>query len=60
MCRGHCCTFVNDVINILVECGELDPDAEVNIILMCCVVYMCCYRVSVEQWEYILTQRPDD
>ena len=32
MCRGQCCTLVNDVVNILVERGELDPDAEVNII----------------------------
>ena len=51
VCRGLCCTFVNDVINILVEHGELDPDAEVNIIVLCVVLFICvCCRVSVERW----------
>ena len=45
MCRGRCCTFVNDVINILVERGELDPDAELDIIVLC--VY-CLYVFVVE------------
>ena len=35
MCRGWCCSLVNDVINILVEYGEIDPDAEVNISVIC-------------------------
>ena len=49
VCRGRCCTFVNDVINVLVERGELDPDAEVNIIVLCVVLFICvCCRVSVE------------
>ena len=30
--KGHCCSLVNDVINILVEYGEIDPNAEVNIV----------------------------
>ena len=47
---GKCCTLVNDVVNTLVERGELDPEAKVNIILVCCVVYMCCCRVSISQW----------
>ena len=29
MCKGRCCALVNDVINTLIEQGELDPDAEV-------------------------------
>ena len=29
LCRGHCCTLVNSVINALVEQGDLDPNAEV-------------------------------
>ena len=29
MCRGKCCALVNDVINVLGEHGEIDPDAEV-------------------------------
>ena len=31
MCRGKCCSLVNDVINVLVEYGEIDPDAEVTV-----------------------------
>ena len=29
MCRGHCCSLVNSVINSLTEQGDLDPNAEV-------------------------------
>ena len=29
MCHGKCCALVNDVINVLKEHGEIDPDAEV-------------------------------
>ena len=38
MYRGRCCSLVNDVINIRVEYGEIDPDAEVNISVSLCVV----------------------
>ena len=38
MCRGKCCSLVNNVINILVEYGEIDPDAEVNVSVSFCVV----------------------
>ena len=31
--KGQCCSLVNDVINILIEYGEIDPNAEVNIIV---------------------------
>ena len=56
VCRGMCCTLVNDVVNTLVECGELDQDAEVSVILVCCVVYICCCRVSVPQlWTSALS-----
>ena len=42
---------MNDVIDILVERGELDPDAEVNIVVLCVVFFICVYcRVSVERW----------
>ena len=34
MCRGKCCSLVNDVINVLVEYGEIDPDAEVLLVLV--------------------------
>ena len=51
VCRGQCCAFVNDIIDILVECGELDPDAEVVVIVLHVVFFMCYYyRVSVERW----------
>ena len=32
LCKGRCCSLVNDLINILVEYGEIDPNAEVNIV----------------------------
>ena len=32
LCKGRCCSLVNDVINILIEYGEIDPNAEVNIV----------------------------
>ena len=32
LCKGQCCPLVNDLINILVEYGEIDPNAEVNIV----------------------------
>ena len=51
ICHGHCCTFINDVINVLVERGELDPDAEVNIIVLFVVLIVCvCCRASLELW----------
>ena len=55
ICHGRCCTYVNDVNNILVERGELDPDAEVNIIVLCVVLIVCvCCRVSVElSWIFV-------
>ena len=31
LCKGWCCQLVNDVVNLLVEYGEIDPNAEVNI-----------------------------
>ena len=36
MCRGKCCSLVNDVINVLVEYGEIDPDAEVSVSVSVC------------------------
>ena len=32
LCKGRSCQLVNDVMNILIEYGEIDPDAEVNIL----------------------------
>ena len=32
VCKERCCALVNDVINILIEYGKIDPDAEVNIV----------------------------
>ena len=50
MCRGKCCSLVNDVINILVEYGEIDPDAEVNINnCLCVIVIVLCFRATVRQ-----------
>ena len=47
MCRGWCCSLVNDVINILVEYGEIDPDAEVNVsVSLCVVVVVFHFRVT--------------
>ena len=34
MCRGKCCALVNDVINVLGEHGEIDPDAEVLLVFV--------------------------
>ena len=31
LCKGRCCQLVNDVVNVLVEYGEIDQDAEVKI-----------------------------
>ena len=31
LCKGRCCQLVNDVMNVLVEYGEIDQDEEVNI-----------------------------
>ena len=39
MCWGTCCPLVNDVLNALVEVGELDKDAEVSVSVFI-VVYM--------------------
>ena len=47
MCRGRCCSLVNDVINILVEYGEIDPDAEVNIsVCLYVIVILLCFRTT--------------
>ena len=29
VCRGHCCALVKDLINMLVEYGEIEPNEEV-------------------------------
>ena len=47
MCWGTCCPLVNDVLNAIVEVGELDKDAEVSVsVFYCCVYviieYLCC------------------
>ena len=47
MCWGTCCPLVNDVLNAIVEVGELDKDTEVSVgVLYCCVYvvieYSCC------------------
>ena len=36
MCRGKSCSLVNDVINVLVEYDEIDPDAEVSVSVSVC------------------------
>ena len=40
---------MNDVVNVLVEHGEVDPDAEVTIVVLvdCCYFYCVCCRVPV-------------
>ena len=47
LCKGRCCSLVNDVINILIEYREIDPDAEVNIVCYWLIVLLllCCFRV---------------
>ena len=32
ICKGRCCLLVNNVINVLVEYGEIHPNAEVIIL----------------------------
>ena len=50
LCKGRCCSLVNDVINILIEYGEIDPNAEVNIITYLNVmVILLCFRVISRQ-----------
>ena len=50
MCRGRCCSLVNDVINILIEYGEIDPDAEVNIsVHLYVIVILLCFRTTDRQ-----------
>ena len=34
VCKECCCALVNDVINILIEYGEIDPEVEVNIMCL--------------------------
>ena len=29
VCRGRCCALVKDLINVLVEYGEIEPNEEV-------------------------------
>ena len=41
LCKGWCCQLVNDVVNVFVEYGEIDQDAEVNI--KCCWMFECYY-----------------
>ena len=31
MCKGHFCAVVNDLLNVLIEYGEVEPDEEVLI-----------------------------
>ena len=46
MCSGPCCSLVNSVINVLVEEGELDPDAEVIISLVLVFLMVVLIRTS--------------
>ena len=44
MCWGTCCPLVNDVLNSLVEIGELDQDVEVSVSVLfssVCVIVGC-------------------
>ena len=50
ICKGLCCTFVNDVVNAVLESGELDGDAEVNTVVLVVVLLLCCCRVCVMHW----------
>ena len=47
MYRGKCCVLVNDIVNSLMEHGELDPEAEVNIFTVYYVIDLCYFRVYV-------------
>ena len=47
MCRGKCCSLVNDVINVLGEHGEIDPDAEVLLVFVVSNTYIIlCFRIT--------------
>ena len=46
MCRGKCCSLVNDVINVLVEYGEIDPDAEVSVSVGLCTIIVLCFIIE--------------
>ena len=34
VCHGHCCALVKDLINVLVEYGEIEPNEEVCITVL--------------------------
>ena len=34
VCRGYCFALVKDLINVLVEYGEIEPNEEVGIVVM--------------------------
>ena len=55
MCSGKCCSLVNDVVNILVEYGEIDPDAEVNVSVSLCVVLVVFHFRVTERpsWNFV-------
>ena len=46
MCHGKCCSLVNDVINVLVEYGEIDPDAEVSVSVSLCTMIVLIFIIE--------------
>ena len=52
---GIRCALVTDVINILVEYGEINPDAEVNVsVILCVVLVVFHFRVTKKPlWNFV-------
>ena len=40
VCHGRCCSLVKDLINVLVEYGEIEPNEEVCIVVLCWLLIM--------------------
>ena len=53
LCGGSCCRLVNSVIDALVEEGELDPNAEVYIIL--CIFSVLVFFVTQNQRQAVIS-----
>ena len=43
VCQGHCCALVKDLINVLVEYGEIEPNEEVcfRLIIVLLILFIC-------------------
>ena len=44
VCRGHCCALVKDLINVLEEYGEIEPNEEVCVLVVYWLLILFVYR----------------